>query len=66
MICGWRRNLIKKSRKKKKMNNTYYQRIVVKIEVEEGADIQEVVSECDYNFNHDKIVETEIIEVLDE
>ena len=48
------------------MSSTYYQQIVVKIEVEEDADIQEVVSECDYNFNHDKIVGTEIIEVRDE
>jgi len=29
------------------MTNTYYQQIVVKIEIEEDADIQEVVSECD-------------------
>ena len=41
-------------------------RVIVKIEVEEGADIQEIISECDYQFTHDKIVETEIVEVLDE
>lgn len=41
-------------------------RIIVKIEVEEGADIQEIISECDYQFTHEKIVETEIVEVLDE
>ena len=33
------------------MTNTYYQQIVVKIEIEEDTDIQEVGSECDYNFN---------------
>ena len=49
-----------------KKTNTYYHQVVVKLEIEEGADIQDVVSECDYNFNHDKIVETEIIEVRDE
>ena len=48
------------------MTNTYYQQIVVKIEVEEGADIQDVISECDINLNHDKIKETEVIEVRDE
>ena len=48
------------------MTNKYYQQIVVKIEVEEGADIQDVISECDINLNHDKITETEIIEVRDE
>ena len=48
------------------MNNIYYQQIVVKIEIEEDADIQDVISECDYNFSHDKIVGTEIIEVRDE
>ena len=41
-------------------------KIIVKIEVEEGADLQEVISECDYQFTHEKIVETEIVEVLDE
>ena len=41
-------------------------RIVVKIEVEEGADLQEVISQCDYNFTHEKIIETEIVEVLNE
>ena len=41
-------------------------RILVKIEVEEGADIQEIISECDYKFIHDKILETEIVEVLDD
>ena len=41
-------------------------KIILKIEVEEGADLQEIVSECDYQFTHEKIVETEIVEVLDE
>tara|TARA_B100000214_G_C23969928_1_gene629572 strand:- start:2775 stop:2906 length:132 start_codon:yes stop_codon:yes gene_type:complete len=41
-------------------------RIVVKIEVEEGADLQDVISQCDYQFTHEKIIETEIVEVLDD
>ena len=41
-------------------------RIVVKIEVEEGADFKEVISQCDYQFTHEKIIETEIVEVLDD
>ena len=48
------------------MSDTYYQTIVVKIEVEEGADIQDVISECDISLNHDKITETEVVEVRDE
>ena len=40
-------------------------KIVVKIQVEEGADLQEVISECDYQFTHEKILETEIEEVLE-
>ena len=48
------------------MTNTYYQQIVVKIGVEEGADIQDVISECDISLNNDKITETEVIEVRDE
>ena len=48
------------------MTNTYYQQIVVRIEVEEGADIQDVISECGINLIHDKITETDVIEVRDE
>ena len=48
------------------MTNTYYQQVVVKLEIEEDADIQDVISECNINLNHDKIKETEIIEVRDE
>ncbi len=40
-------------------------KIVVKIQVEEGADLQEIISECDYQFTHEKILETEIVEVLE-
>ena len=40
-------------------------KIVVKIQVEEGSDLQEVISECDYQFTHEKILETEIVEVLE-
>ena len=38
-------------------------KVIVKIEVEEDADVQEVISQCDYNFTHDKIISTEIVEV---
>ena len=41
-------------------------KVIVKIEVEEGTDVQEVISECNYQFTHEKIIETEIVEVLDE
>jgi len=34
----------------------------VKIIVEPDADIQEIISECDYEFIHDDIVETEIVD----
>ena len=47
------------------MSSTYYQQIVVKIEVKDDADIQDVISECDINFDHEKITETEILEVQD-
>ena len=48
------------------MSDTYYQAIVVRIEVEEDADIQDVISECNIDISHDKITETEVIEVRDE
>ena len=38
------------------MSITYYQTIVVRIEVEEDADIQDVIGECDFNISHDKTV----------
>ena len=38
-------------------------KVIVKVEVEEGVDVQEVISQCDYNFTHDKIISTEIVEV---
>jgi hypothetical protein len=34
----------------------------VKIIVKPDADIQEIISECDYEFIHDDIVETEIVD----
>ena len=45
------------------MSDTYYQTIVVKIEVEEGADIQDVMGDCDISFDQEKIKETEVIEI---
>lgn len=38
-------------------------KVIVKVEVEKGADVQEVISQCDYIFWHDKIISTEIVEV---
>jgi len=40
--------------------------LTVRVEMSHDADIEEVVSECDYNFFHSKIAETEIVEVNDE
>ena len=47
------------------MANSLKQKVVfvnVKIIVEPDADIQEIISECDYEFIHDDIVETEIVD----
>ena len=42
-----------------------YVYLSVKLYLKRGADIQEVVQECDYKFEHDDILETEIHEILD-
>ena len=40
--------------------------IVVRLEIDEDADVQEVVSEMDYSFNHPAIKDTEIVDILTE
>ena len=42
-----------------------YGYVSVKLYLKPGADIQEVVQECDYHFAHDDIIETEVVSVLD-
>lgn len=37
--------------------------IVVAIRVRENADVNEVISEMDYNFNHPDILDTEIRDI---
>ena len=46
------------------MEDTYVY-VSVKLYLKPGADIQEVVQECDYHFTHDDIIETEIVDILD-
>jgi len=46
------------------MNNIAY--VTVKVEVLPDADVQEIVSVCDYNFYHPEIVKTEIVDVFDD
>ena len=36
-------------------------RVVVKLTLSPDADVQEVLSECDYHFEHEQIIGTEII-----
>ena len=40
--------------------------ITVKVYIDDNADAHEVASDCDYSFNHDQIVCTEIVHVSDE
>jgi len=42
---------------------TFY--VTVKIQVEDDADVNDVVENCNYIFIHDDILNTEIIETLD-
>ena len=37
--------------------------VTVKVMIKADADPQDIFAECDYNFEHDDIVETEIIDV---
>lgn len=40
--------------------------VVVRLQIDEDADVQEVVSEMDYSFNHPAIKDTEVVDVLTE
>ena len=40
--------------------------ITVKLVLKEDADVQEVVSEMDYQFTHPAIVDTEVVDVNNE
>tara|TARA_R100000734_G_C3283805_1_gene76908 strand:+ start:421 stop:705 length:285 start_codon:yes stop_codon:yes gene_type:complete len=52
------------SKEEMEMEDTYVY-LSVKLYLKGGADVQEVVQECDYKFEHDDILETEIHEILD-
>jgi len=47
------------------MDNTKIVYVVVALEVLRDADVHDVISECDYSFEHDDIVDTEIQGVAD-
>jgi|TARA_R110002126_G_scaffold259087_1_gene402098 hypothetical protein len=38
--------------------------IIVKLDLKEDADIESVLENVDYNFEHEDIIRTEIVEVL--
>ena len=40
--------------------------IVVRLSIDEDADVQEVVSEMDYTFFHPAIKDTEIVDIVTE
>jgi hypothetical protein len=40
--------------------------VVVKLEIDENADIQEVVAEMNYTFSHPAIKSTEIVDLITE
>lgn len=46
------------------MEDTYVY-LSVKLYLKPGADVQEVVQECDYKFTHEDIIETEIVDIMD-
>lgn len=48
------------------MGETRRIEVLVRLEVLDDADIQEVISEMDYSFTHPKIVEHEIIDAFTE
>jgi hypothetical protein len=37
--------------------------VIVRLTINADADIQEVISEMDYDFTHDAIISTEIVDV---
>ena len=46
------------------MDDTYVY-VSVKLYLKPGADVQEVVQECEYKFTHEDILETEIVDIID-
>lgn len=40
--------------------------IVVRVQIDEDADVQEVIAEMDYELRHPAIKDTEIVDVLTE
>lgn len=40
--------------------------VVVRLQIDEDAEVSEVVQEMDYNFVHSAIRETEIVDVITE
>tara|TARA_B100000131_G_scaffold321231_1_gene371353 strand:+ start:1081 stop:1323 length:243 start_codon:yes stop_codon:yes gene_type:complete len=49
------------------MEDTYVY-VSVKLYLKNGQtedSIQEIVQECDYRFNHDEIIDTEIVDIMD-
>jgi hypothetical protein len=40
--------------------------VVVRLQIDEDADVQEVVAEMDYEFQHPAIKQTEIVDVMTE
>lgn len=38
-------------------------RLIMRVEITDGVDPQQVVADCDYNFAHEDIVSTEIMDV---
>jgi hypothetical protein len=43
------------------MNNTKTVYVVVALEVLRDADVYDIMTECDYSFEHDDIVDTELM-----
>ncbi len=48
------------------MANTKIVYVTVALEVLRDADIQDIMSECDYSFEHSDIVETELMGETDQ
>lgn len=46
------------------MSQTMY--VVVQVKIDEDLDAQDVISNCDYSFLGDGILDTEIVEVYDQ
>ncbi len=48
---------------KMSINDNDISYVTVKIVHKKGQDIQDIISDCDYNFSHQDIIDTEILEV---